>query len=238
MRSILPLFLVVLCMACGQTGQTLVSYPFFARGTDASSTTQEDYRVELDVAEIGIGPVYFCATAAASSDLCPTAVQEWADSATFDALEPTAQQIGQIEGTTGTIRSAAYDFAIPWFTSSRSPRVTDGAPRGHSAHFEGTATRDGITLRFEADVDLVTSIQGERRVQGQRVTAEVDDSDMVLEVVVDPYAWWNRVDFTELEELGEADALVVVPADSRAMNALVTAMTAQEPPSFEWSTAP
>lgn len=221
---------------CGETGQEEVSYPVFAAGTAPAPFIVGAYEVTLDVAQVGFGPVYFCATAAASSDLCPAALAEFASTATLDGVNDEAQQLGDVRGVTGEIRSATYDYAITWLSTQRNPTPAPGAPGGHSAHFEGRAVGGATEFRFVADVDVVPQLQGSRAVQGARVSANVQDSSVRLDVRFDPGAWWRSVDFSELEALGGDP--VVVPAGSRAMNAVVIGMTATAPPTFEWSELP
>jgi len=236
MRRTCILIVLLGSLGCGETGQEEVSHPIFAAGMAPAPFTVGAYEVTLDVAQIGFGPVYFCATAAASSDLCPAAVAELATTATVDGAAESPQQLGDVSGVTGQIRSATYDYAVTWLATQRSPTPAPGAPGGHSAHFEGRAVRGTTEFRFVADVDVLPQIQGSRAVQGARVTADVRDASVRVDVRFDPSAWWRSVDFRELEALGGDP--VVAPAGSRAMNAVVIGMTATTPPTFEWSELP
>ena len=222
-----------LSLACGTTGQREIRYPFFASGRAPAPFTAGDWQATLDVARVGFGPVYFCATAGASSDLCPAAVAEFADSAVVNGLNPSAQPIGEIDGVTGQINSATYDYAFTWLDTQSAAQPTSAAPGGHSAHFEGHAVRGSTTLRFVADIDVKPNIQGTRSVQGARVTADVQSDQVRLDVRMDPSAWWAKADFNELAALGGDP--VVVPQGSRTYNAVVLGMTAAAPPSFQWS---
>lgn len=226
------LLLTMLLMGCGDTGQKTVSYPLIATGT-LGTFSAGAWEVTLDVAEVALGPIYFCATEGASMDLCPAAVNELADVAVVNAVDPAAQALGQIVGVTGEIRSATYDFGITWFNRQTSPQASAKAPGGHSAHFQGSAIRGATTLRFVSDVDVLPPQQGTLAVQGARMTASVRDSRQTLHVTLDPGAWWSDVDFDELAALGGDP--VVVPATSRAHNALVLRMTTVAAPTFTWS---
>ena len=230
---LLALCALLVCAGCGSTGQREIDYPLFARGQAPAPFQAGEWVVTLEVARVGFGPAYFCATAAASSDLCPVAVAEFASSAELDALNPTPQELGTVEGVSGTIRSSTYDYAFTWLNTQRSPRPTAAAPLGHSAHFEGRASRGGQTFRFVADVDVTPQTQGARAVQGARVEADVQDSNIRLDLRVDATAWWRNVDFNELAQ-SDRDVVVVSPT-SRAYSALVIAMTATATPVLEWS---
>lgn len=228
------LIVSVLQGACGSTGQDEISYPIYGAGRAPQAFSAGEWQVTLDVARVGFGPLYLCATAAASSSLCPAAVAEWTSAAEIDALDPMPQQLGAVTGVTGALRSATYDFAITWLATQQAATPTAGAPGGHSARFEGQATRGATTLRFVADVDVAPQIRDSRAVQGARVIADIVDENVRLDVGADPAAWWRSVDFAELEGLGGDP--VVVPTGSRAMNALVIGMTATSPPTFAWTT--
>ncbi len=228
-----PLILAALLTACGSTGQEEVRHPLFAHGTMPAPFMAGAWEVTLDVARVDIGPVYFCATEAASSDLCPAAVAEFAASGLVDALDPSSQRLGEVVGFSGTVRSATWDYGFNWFTTQRAARPTATSPGGHSAHFEGRATRDGRTVRFVSDVDVRPMIQGSRAVQGARVNGTLRAATARLDLAFDARRWWSGVDFDEVAAI-EGDP-AVVPATSRAHNAVVIAMTTTGAPSFTWS---
>jgi hypothetical protein len=229
--------LAAIALSCGQTGQREVPLEAFAAGRAAGPISIGEFTVTLQVARVGLGPFYFCATEAASSSLCPTAQAELLATATVDALDPTPQALGTGAALTGTFRSAAYDFARTWLDTEHEPRATAGAPGGHSAHFEASvAGAGGQRFRVVVDLDIDPQHQGASAVQGARTTAEVGPRGARLDVTLDASAWWSRVDVTELAELAAAGAdPVVVKPDSRAWNALVLAMTVQAPPTFAWT---
>lgn len=221
---------------CGSTGLEEIAYPAYGQGVQPAPFRAGDWDVTLEVAQVGFGPAYFCATAAASADLCPAAVAELATTATVNALDPAAQPLGEVTGVTGTVRSATYDFAVAWLAGQAQPKALSGAPGGHSARFEGRASRGAVSFRFVADVDVLPPIEGSRAVQGARVTAEVRSSRARLDVSLHPDAWWAGVDFAELEAQG-GDPVVVRPG-SRAYSALVFGMTSTAAPRLEWRTEP
>lgn len=225
--------LALAASGCGTTGRELVSYPASGHGTAAAEFDAGDARVTLEVAQVALGPIYFCATAAASADLCSVAVQELTSTATLDALDPGPQPLGNVEGVSGSIRSLTFDYGISWFNTQTTPVAAAAAVGGHSAHFEGLATRGGTSRRFVADVDVVPQFRGSRAVQALRVTADVPDADARLDVTVDSAAWWAGVDFGPLWDAAE-EPIVIAPG-SAAHNALVVAMTATIPPTFIWT---
>ncbi len=197
-------------------------------------TTLDGWQLSLEVAEIGIGPVYLCATAAASIDLCPSAVAEFAETATIDALDSNDQDLGIGEGLSGeTARSLMLDYAIPWLTTQSRPQAALGAPEGRSAHFEGLATKDGVTIAFIAEVDVLSTIRGTPALGGVPMPAiELPRSDLELTIAVDPLRWWQIVNFDELAALAQDGEVLIVPADSTAANALILGMIGA-PPLFD-----
>jgi hypothetical protein len=224
------LFVAVMFLAaCGEVAQTPVRYPAVARGA-AGTFAAGDWQVTLSAATVAFGPAYFCATEAASMDLCPAAVNELAAVGSFDALDGDAQPLGTVEGVTGELRSVQYDFGINWFTRQNQPTPAEGVT--HSAHFEGQAVSAAGGFRFVADIDLPPSHQGTQVVQGARVAAHVTSSDTRLSIAADPGRWWERVDFDELLQLG-MDPVVVEPG-MRAHNNVVLRMTTSAAPQFSW----
>ncbi|HZH04603.1 MAG TPA: hypothetical protein VEY30_12530 [Myxococcaceae bacterium] len=236
-RSGAYLLLIALLGGCSAEapGSVEIAYPVFGRGVPAEPFTSGGWRVALTAAEVGFGPAYFCATAAASSDLCPVAVSQFARAAAINGLDPAPQPLGEADGESGTVRSAAYDFAVSWFTTQRSVIPSPRAPRGHSAYFEGTAVKEGRSVRFTAAVDVVPRFQDTRAVQGQPVNATLGGEGLDLTVAVNPRDWWTAVNFDEA--LGDAadGAVVEVVPGTRAYEAVVFGMVTARPPMFQWS---
>ncbi len=223
--------LSTLGLGCGSTGPAEVRYTVAAEGVASAPFAAGDWTITLDVARVSLGPIYFCATAAASSSLCPAAVQEFAGVAEFDALLASAQPLGFVTGSPGSIRSASYDLGITWFTTQRTATPA-ASSSGRSAHFEGRATRGDRTLRFVCDVRAAPMIRGAQTVQGARVSADVTSPNVRLVVRADAAAWWRAVDLSELAAQ-DGDPIVILPS-SRIYNAVVVAMTAGAPLRFEW----
>lgn len=220
-------------VGCGDTGQPSIDHPAVAIGTAAREVEVGDYRVTLDVARVGFGPATFCASRASSDELCPAAVAELTAVAPVDALSPTPQPLGTVHGFVGTVRSAAFGYAITWLTTETAPLSRPAAPGGHSAHLEGTATSktSGASFRFVADVDVAPLARGTQAVSVSGMSAAIDERTARLEVRFDPSAWVTDVDFAELAAAGST---ATIATSSRAGNAIVVAMTSLAPPSFTW----
>jgi hypothetical protein len=233
MKPIIMLVLLAsLCGGCGDTGQVRVTYPVGAVGKPATFTSGA-WQVTLDVGRLGIGPLYLCATAAASEDLCPVAVNELLQTVEIDALSPASQPLGMVVGVTGAVKSAMFDYGINWFATQAVARASTSF--GHSAHFEGRAERAGVTRRFIIDVDVRPQYQGSLAVNGAPAVQEIVDPPAPLRLEVDPASIWAQVDFDELDSI-TGDPARFEPT-SRAHNAIVLRLVGSAQPRFEW-TAP
>ena len=231
------LILAALVTGCGATGQVELALPASAIGRAPKTVAVGAYEVTLEVASIGFGPLYFCATAAASSALCPVAQAEFAATALVDGLDAAPQSLGLLRGVTGAIRSCTFDFGLTWLAVEQQPTSHVEGLDGHSAHFEGRyGLGGGPVRRFVADVDVRPQLPGTHAVQGARTTVDIADERQRLAITFDPTSWWATVDFSEFDSWS-GDPLVV-PAESRAHSAVVLAMTATHQPSFGWSSEP
>jgi hypothetical protein len=221
----------LLCGGCGSTGQERVSYPAYVVGADASSFSVGDWAVELTMGQIAFGPLYLCAATTASTELCQTAIQELRSTHDLDVLETGMQALGDVHGSDAEVRSALYDFGITWLPTQESPTVVDSSlARGHSAHFEGVATRGGLSVPFAIDVDIAPQFRGSHAVEGQRFTPGRYADHHVLLLHVDASAWWQQVDF---DALGAA-LRTGQPPPQQTLTQLTQAMTALAPLRFEW----
>jgi len=233
-------------LGCGDTGQIPFIHPISAQAASGADEVfeVEGWEVVLTQSKVGIGPIYFCASVAASAELCPSAVAEWAEVATIDALDPSPQPLGEVSGITGTTRSVTYDFAISWFATQTNPVPSQAAPGGHSIQMTGVATRtvDAREIAFAINLDLRSQIRGEQAVQAQPVFHTYTGDPVVLDITVDPRAWWSTIDFDVLAQLADAgqqgsgspDDPVEIPTDSEIANALTLAITTGHRPTFVW----
>lgn len=220
--------------ACGDTGQPAIQHRAVGTGTAARAIELGDYRVTLEVARIGFGPVTFCASRAASDDQCPFALAEVAAAAQLDVLSAAPQPLGTVNGFVGTARSVGFGYGITWLTTQTAPQPTSGAVSGHSAHLEGTAVHkaSAATFRFVADVDVVPLIRGTQPVTATGLDAALDERTRALDVRFDPTAWLAQIDFAELSTMGPT---ATIAPGSRAYNAIVVGMTTLAPPKFNFT---
>lgn len=251
-----------LCASCGQTGGSFVEIPFQGRGTSAETFTKGGWEVTLSEATLGFGPIYFCTTDSALSSRCEVAVLEHLDGTTLDGLEPAQQPIGSLFGTTGTVRTAFFDYGIVWLLTEPLPEALAGVPggpavvrfespsyvpQGHSARFRGEAgcVEDPATCcpgqdacpssyAFEANIDVLVVNPGTPAVNGIRTLQEITTAPRTLSVTFDPNAWWESVDFRRLATLDDGSGQVVLGPGDPDYSALVISMTTNDPPDFAW----
>ncbi len=255
--------LVALAASCGQTSGAFVDIPFEGRGTPAETFDKDGWEVTLSEATLGFGSIFFCATESSLTSRCEAAVLEYLDGVTLDGLDDSPQSIGLLYGTTGTVRTAFFDYGIVWLLTKPLPEALEGVPegpavvrfesssyvpKGHSAQFRGTATCTAdpetccpgatacpASYSFEANVDVLVLTPGTPAVRGVRTSQEITTDPLELTVAFDPNAWWQAVDFTRLAALDDGSGLVVLDPDDPDYSALVIAMTANELPTFTWS---
>jgi hypothetical protein len=204
--------------------------------TSSASATFVDATLTLDEAIVAFGPAYFCAAASGSATLCETALAELTEIASIDALDPTPQLLGTVNGFTGEIRSASYDFGVHWFLTENQPTPAPAAPGGHSAVFRGRAVGADATVTFVASIDILAQFQGQRAVPTAKASAIVSETGSRLEVHVDPGAWLAGVDW----QAAAASSADVYPIEigSPEHNAIVIAMVSTHPPELLWKPPP
>lgn len=218
----------LLAAACGTTGAEPFIYPATVVGAGASFPIG-DWQVTLTRAELALGPIYLCATAAASPDLCAVAQGEFTDVAVIDLLAATPQPLGDIDSLAGDVRSAMLDYGISWFTTQTS--ATPGSELGHSAHLTGTATQGDLVLDFDALIDVVPPLRGSPALVGVRARVDAPDERSRLQLRINPGAWLLGVDFDALAAQGPS--IEIRPGDA-AHAAIAFALTTQ-PPAFSWT---
>jgi hypothetical protein len=263
MRKTLLKLSLVLLLGCGQSGGDFVDVPFYGQGTAPKTFVKDGWEVTLSQATLGFGPIYFCTTDSALSSRCETAILEFIDGTTLDGLDPDPQSIGLLYGTTGTIRTAFFDYGIVWLLTQSIPEALAGvpggpapvpfestsyAPRGHSARFSGTATcvEDPAiccpeldtcpgSYVFEANIDIIVANPGTPAVNGARTRQDITTDVVTATIGFDPNAWWETVDFRRLAALGDGSDVIVLEPGDPDYSALIAAMTANQLPTFTWS---
>ena len=230
LRTTTTLALAACTLACGSTGAETFAYPLVGTGAAPPTIMAGDWQVTLTRADVAVGPIYLCATAAASPELCNVAIGEFTDAATIDALDPTAQPLGDIDARPGDVRSAMLDYGISWFTTQTAP-----SPLGdlqHSARLTGTAVLGDMSLEFDATIDVTPPMRGSPALVGLHAVTDAPSDDSRLELVIDPAAWITGVDFDALAQTGLTHD--IQPGDD-AHATIAFAMTTA-PPTFRWST--
>ncbi len=214
---------IAILAACGPAAQTSVLLQATAVGSPVINVSAGEWTVTLDRAELGFGPVYFCAAAAARA--CDAATAEITSIATVNLLDATPQPIGDVNGLSGNIRSATWDYGITWLTTERAPNAR--TPSGHSLVLSGVATRGVQSVPFSVALDAIPLQPGTQAVLGAKTNATLADGGS-LRVTFDVAQWVSGIDFATVPP-------VITSADE-AYQAISIAMTANAPPTFQWST--
>jgi hypothetical protein len=235
-RELFGLMLVAFAAGCDVTGRTATTVALSGRGAESPVLVDGAYTITLTRADVAFGPAYFCATAAASSELCETAVLETLEAHAIDGLDPVSQPLGMLEGFTGDVRSVQLDLGIAFLLTESHPGPLEGSIDGHSVVLEGTAT-DGITtFEFEVALDVVASESGTSALVGTATEAAIAASGTQLEVVVDPREWIVGLDWAALASTPHAPGTpVVIAKDSVEYDAILRGITTNDAPTFEWT---
>ncbi len=233
MKRFVPI--VAFLSACvPDTGREVVQVSLAAAGSGVATFAIDGFDVTFDRADVAIGPIYFCATEVPDFDRCESALFERVDPFVADALDPTPLAAGPMEGTSGVVHTAFFDYGISWYLTAAEP--TSGPPElsGHSAIFEGTATRGADVVRFSAAIDVLPIAAGVVSVKAAPADYDVGGGETVT-ARLDPGALFAGVDFDALLALVVDPATPIVVAEgSQAYEAIRFQMTAGAPPTFEW----
>jgi hypothetical protein len=224
----------LLLAACGDTGQEHVELPLTATGTAAHPVTIGDATIALTRADVAFGPTYLCASESGRAELCEVAVAEFLGTVTVRALDPSPQPLGELNATTGDVRSGLFDYGISWLLTQNEPRANPGSVEGHSAIVEGTLTRGAQSLRFSATIDAKPRMSGDLAVNGQ-VTRVAIRADAALNITADPHFWVSNLDADALFALDtDGDGVVNIPDDSIAYESILQGMVSRAPLRFQW----
>jgi hypothetical protein len=230
------LLLLLLLGACGDTGSERLVVPISAHGTPARDVAVRGGTLRLERADVAFGPLYLCATESAETELCEAALAELLSVHTFDALSSQPRQLGELEATTGTVRSGFFDYGISWLLTRQAPHADPGSASGHSARLVFSAEADdGTSLAVTADVDIEPIAPGDAAVNGLRTQHALREGDR-LTVSLDASAWLSRVRVDRLRELDEdGDGRVTLAPGSQPYEAIVQGMTVNAPVRFGWT---
>lgn len=234
LASILASVISIGAMACGDNAQTRVSYDAVAVVAPPSGTTAQGWQLTFRRATLAFGPVYFCAGASGSETLCGAAVGELRASVSLDLADSSPHVLGRVDGLTGHVGSASYDYGVDWFPTQPSPVPSPVAPDGHSAVFEGEARHGSNVLPFVVTVDLVPQYQGQRVIASAAAVGTVTSQTTHVAIAFDPGAWFAHVDFDRA--YASAARPFVISPGTADHDAIVFSMEAESPPTFAWGT--
>jgi hypothetical protein len=232
-RTLACIGLAFLISGCSDGGQTAISFPAFATATAPLPLDIGGWTVTLDEASFLFGPAYFCAAATGAATLCTTAIAEIRQESLIDALDPNPQSLGDVQGLTGTIRSASYDHGIHWFVTEIEPGADNIALGGHSAVFAGQAQRGVQTIQFDARIDLPPPVQGERAVIRVLEPVTLSNENVKLDVQFDISQWISNIDFDGASNAGMTS--LVIKQGSKEHSGFVSSMSNLAPLEFIWS---
>jgi hypothetical protein len=228
-------------LACSGTGQPEISYAAYATPIAPGPAIEAgDFTISLDEATLAFGPVYFCAAASGSATLCETAVAEITDTFAIDLRSAEPQPLGLVNGFTGEIRSASFDFGIHWFLTESQPVASPVAPGKHSVRFRGHAESASAQIAFVAEIDVLPTLRGQRAVPSVETFANVGERRPELHIEFDAASWIAAIDWEKVEagaaasNAGGDDAPYRIEIGSPEHNAVVIAMVSKKPPAFLW----
>ncbi|HEY3494461.1 MAG TPA: hypothetical protein VGK73_07240 [Polyangiaceae bacterium] len=125
------------------------------------------------------------------------------------------------DGVTGLYRSARFSFSTP----AAGPAAED--LEEHAAIVEGRAELEGEETRFFrglAAFDEIRQVAADGHVEGCELSEVVVEGDGTINVTVRPAAWFNLVNFAELDP-GSEEEPSGFPADSQPRIAFVQGLT-------------
>jgi hypothetical protein len=227
-------------LSCGETGRDYVDVALYVQGAEAREIAVPSATLLLSEAEVLLGPLYLCATESAESALCETALGEQLSVLTIDALEQAEQRRSVLTATTGTVRSAFFDYGMSWLLTKPAPAFPEELARPHSARLRFSAIfADGAELDVRAELDIAPLAPGDAAVNGRKTEQTIGKEPLALTLRIDPNDWLSRIRAEDLRALdADGDGQVLLTSDSQPYEAILQGMTARYPPQFVWSEAP
>lgn len=209
------LFPALLCtLACGSdTARTRIDFAVEAGALahDGPITTVGGWTVELSTAELSVAGLYFfegeplfarvdrrpmhqrllgmvigTAYAHPGHYVEGEALADLLQPVTLDLLAPD-QRLGQANGVSGA------------YNSVRVVLKPAAALDNHTARIAGTATKDGVTVRFTASLNL------DKAIEGVAFGADLEASGGKVHLAIDPAEWVRRIDFGTLDTTQEVE---------------------------------
>lgn len=238
-RVVVCALLLLFVTACiGTTGSDLVTFPAFAAGpADANGqpltfTNGRGWNITLTKATLHIGAVYLNRSVPVSGGqerecfLPGVYVAQVLDEVDVDVLSSKPQAF---PGTGSGTEDRAVTGEV-WLTGQRIDALDD---RTTIADVTGTATRDGVSMRFEATITI-----GKNRVAAstdparpganplcaQRIVTPIatnvtPHATGSLLVRIDPRGWFSNVELGELEQVTPESDLRRFPDDNSSQPA-------------------
>jgi hypothetical protein len=236
MRRVIAVMLFSLAGCVPDTSREPVTVGVLTHGVDATTATVGDFTVTLLDARVVVGPLYFCAAAHASDELCTTARLELLEPVVVDLLDASPRDGGLAHGTTGRVSSAQFDLGRSFSHTSSSPMPLSTALGGHSAVF--TFEVEGPVNQFtvELGLDLDPPRAGSTLVMGARTSFEVTRDTESVTLTFDPWRIIDSIDLALLEA-SVADGEWIRPqSGEQAYEAVAVRLMEGQVPSFTWST--
>jgi hypothetical protein len=195
-------------------------------------TTDTGWRVELTAARMLLGPIYLFENPSPlagsmtrrgwrrlSEVLLPTAhahetffsggrvLGEWDREVVFDLLadEGAPHVLGRAPGIAGVARS----FSLLLQPASAAVGAEAAPLGGHSVVLEGTASRQGHVVAFQAGLDFPPPVELQR-VEFVPIQVELEDEGLFI-VELRPHTWFSGTHFDRLEAPAHGGPVVVAP---------------------------
>lgn len=219
-RFVSMCFLALLISSCGESGTGGESITF-RLGFEAMApegetldtfTTAHGWEIELQRAEIAVGPLYLYTKQAPTASLIDQVKQlviakahahsgfdnydggevrgELLEPVIVDLLDTDIQWQEGLRGLAGPVRSVSLELAS----------IASAPFLGGQAFMEGVARKDGEEVPF-AGVLRLENDPKVRRVNGLPASLELQSGSEVV-VEIHPVHWFGRIDFSSLPEKG------------------------------------
>jgi len=216
--------------ACGgTTGGDVITLPFSVGGVQGPLTFQnpQGWTVELETAQIWLGPFYFNAFPPVTDQFrSGVVIVEATEQVSVNALDPSLQQIpGGADGETGQAVAVEIDL----FPPGETPENSSGCPllAQQIGTVAGTATKGATTIPFNGPIVIpdTASVQVPclelLAIQGASVDLTFTSGTQTLVLTVDPTHWFDLVDFSQLLQAQPISGVYTWGAQSEFMSQLI-----------------